>query len=284
MLKTYYRLTKPGIVYGNVLTTVAAFLFAARWHVDALLLVATVAGTALVIASACVCNNYLDRKIDAKMQRTSTRALVLGAVSTKRALIFAAVLLAVGEGLLGAVAGALTALIALFGFFMYVVVYGYAKRAGAWGTLVGSISGSVPIVIGYVAVTGHFDLVAALLFIILAVWQMPHFYAIALYRMEDYRTAGIPVLSVVRGVARTKRSIVWYLFAFVMATSSLTLFGFAGYTYLLVMLVVSLVWLRGALRGYKTQDPVPWGKRVFFHSLIALLVFSCALALAPLLP
>lgn len=284
MLKTYYRVTKPGIVYGNVLTTIAAFLYASHGRIDGLLFGATVVGTALVIASACVSNNYLDRKIDAKMARTSTRALVQGTMSVRSALAFAGVLLVVGESLLGAFAGYPTALVAFFGYVMYVVVYGYAKRTGAWGTLVGSISGSVPIVIGYVAVTGRLDAVAALLFVILALWQMPHFYAIALYRMEDYREAGMPVLPLTHGVRRAKKSILGYIVVFVVATSALTFFGFAGYTYLGVTLIMGLAWLKSALTGFADADSVVWGKRVFFYSLGVLLVFSCALSLALRLP
>jgi protoheme IX farnesyltransferase len=96
MIKTYYRLTKPGIVYGNVFTTLAAYLFASRWHVVPLLFFATLIGLGLVIASACVFNNYLDRDIDRKMARTKDRTLVTGGVSPHNALAYGTLLGLIG--------------------------------------------------------------------------------------------------------------------------------------------------------------------------------------------
>src|ERR1700690_3354562 len=109
MLKKYYQLAKPGIVYGNVFTTIAAFLFASRWHFTLLLFAATVIGIALVIASACVFNNYRDRDIDRKMIRTKDRALVSGAISVKSALAYGAVLGCCGAVLLLVCVNILTA-------------------------------------------------------------------------------------------------------------------------------------------------------------------------------
>jgi protoheme IX farnesyltransferase len=284
MVRAYYELAKPGIVYGNALTTLAAFLYASRWDSAWLVFLPTMVGIMLVIASACVCNNYFDRDIDAKMARTKSRALVTGAISVTSALTYALVLGVTGIGLIFFYVNGLTAAVALFGFLMYVVAYGYAKRAGSWGTLVGSIPGAVPIVVGYTAVVGQIDLAAILLYVSLALWQMPHFYAIALYRREEYAAAGIPVLPIRRGIQRTRRSILAYITAFTILASLLTLFGRAGYTYLAVILVFGIAWFTRASTGFKSADEAAWGKRVFLFSLVVLLAFCFALATAPFLP
>src|SRR5579872_2970145 len=183
--RDYYKLTKPGIVYGNVFTTIAAFLFAIRWRFESFqsieLFLATVFGISFVIGSACVFNNYLDRDIDKRMERTQKRALVTGAISTRSALMYGTILGLVGFILLGVFVNVLTALIALVGFIFYVILYGIAKRGSHWGAVVGSVSGAVPIVVGYTAVTNQLDLTALILFLVLVFWQMPHFYAIAIY-------------------------------------------------------------------------------------------------------
>jgi protoheme IX farnesyltransferase len=284
MLKEYYRLTKPGIVYGNALTTLAAYLFASGFHIRLLLFVATLLGISLVVASACVFNNYLDRAIDRKMARTKDRALAAGTISAASALAYGSLLGLIGFGLLWAHANSLTALIALFGWVMYVFVYGWAKRAGSWGTLVGSIPGAVPIVVGYTAVTGALDATALILFLILVFWQMPHFYAIAIYRESDYAAAGIPVLPIKSGVRATKRAILFFLAAFFVTAPLLTLLGYAGYAYCCIMLVVGAVWLALGIKGFKAPDDIKWARGVFFASLFVLLAFSAALAIAPLLP
>jgi heme o synthase len=284
MIKTYYQLAKPGIVYGNTFTALAAFLFASGWHIYLPLFLAAIVGVALVIASACVFNNYLDRSIDRKMARTQNRALAAGTISTSSALVYASALGVIGFGLLGFFVNALTAFVALAGFIFYVWIYGAAKRTTSWSTVVGSVSGAMPITVGYTAVVGRLDLGALLLFLILVLWQMPHFYAIAIYRLDEYKAALLPVLPAQKGILRTKISIVCYTLVFTVAASLLTFYGYTGYVYLMAILVIGFVWFWIAVKGFSTSDDVRWARGVFRFSLVALVVFSVALACSPLLP
>jgi heme o synthase len=292
-IRNYYQLAKPGIIYGNVITAIAAFIFATHAHIESLstveLFLATIAGIALVIGSACVFNNYLDRKIDAKMARTQNRALVTGAIKARDALLFGAFLGIVGFALLYIYVNELTAGIAGIGFIFYVVIYGLVKRGSHWGALVGSVSGAVPIVVGYTGVTNQFDLTALVLFAILMVWQMPHFYAIAIYRREEYAAAGIPTLVAQKGILETKLHMLSYLLLYVIATSVLFLIHSAGYVYFAGTLISGIIWLGYDLKGFSIpvtniEAENAWARKVFLGSLIALLVFCLILALSPLLP
>jgi protoheme IX farnesyltransferase len=284
LLKAYYALTKPGIIYGNLLTAAAGFLLASRHHVDLWLLLATLAGTSLVIASGCVFNNYIDRDIDKKMARTKKRALVLKTIPAPGALLFAAIIGTAGFLILQVYTNALVVAIGLLGFIDYVILYGYAKRRSVYGTLVGSISGATPVLAGYCAARGHFDGGAAIVFLILATWQMPHFYAIAMYRYEDYKAAGIPVLPVVKGMQAAKTQILAYIIVFIIANSLLTICGYTGYIYLVVMVLLGLVWLGKGLRSFKDNNDSLWGRKMFLFSLIVILSTSAMLSVGARLP
>lgn len=283
-VKEYYELTKPGIVYGNALTVIAGFLLASKGHVNFWLLLATVVGISLVIASACVFNNYIDRDIDKKMSRTKKRALASGLISGSAALVYGTILGVVGFGILALYTNALTVWIGLFATAMYVVVYGIAKRRSPSGTVVGSVSGALPPVIGYVAVTNTLDLGALLLFLILTVWQMPHFYAIAIYRHKEYAAAGIPVLPVKKGMRATKRQIIAYIIGFIIAAMLLNIFHYTGIMYAVVMLALGGVWLVKGLKGLHHNDDVAWAREMFFFSLIVLTVFCILLSVDVFLP
>jgi protoheme IX farnesyltransferase len=284
LIKTYYRLTKPGIIYGNMLTAAAGFLLAAKGHIDGWLLLALLAGMSLIIASACVFNNYIDRGIDRKMARTKRRALVAGTVSGRNALIYAGGLGVIGFAVLGAYTNWLVFAIGVVAFVDYVVLYGIAKRRSVHGTLVGAISGSAPVVAGYCAVTDRFDDGALILFLILACWQMPHFYAIAMYRFKDYMAAGLPVLPVKRGLQAAKLQIILYVIAFIIACASLTLFGYTGYVYLVVVTLAGLSWLWLGLKGFRSADDKRWGRQMFLRSLIVILSLSIMLSVGSVLP
>lgn len=283
MLKTYYQLTKPGIVYGNALSAIGGFFLASRGHPNFALFLAMLVGISFVIASACVVNNYIDREIDAKMPRTKKRALVTGEIKDTTAIIYAAALGAVGVGSL-LFTNLLTLWIALFGFFMYVVVYGYWKRRSSIGTVVGSISGAVPLVVGYCSVAGVFNLGAFILFLIMVCWQMPHFYSIAIYRSKEYAAAHIPVLPLVRGVKRTKVYILIYTALYIIAAAALTIYGYAGITYLVIMLIIGFMWLWRGLAGFKAPDDDRWARKMFGFSLLVLLIFCSSIAIDPWLP
>src|SRR3990167_3514634 len=281
--KKYYYLTKPGIIRGNVITAAAGFLLASKSEFILGTFVAMLVGISLVIASACVLNNYIDRKIDAKMERTKKRALVSGSISVQNAIIFASVL-----GFAGLVSlsftNLLTICLALIGVIFYVVFYGIAKRKTVHGTLVGSVSGAIPISVGYCAASGAFDIGAILLFLVLVFWQMPHFYALAIYSKKDYQAAGIPALPIKKGNHSTKVQIVLYIIAFIIASYTLMVFGYTGYTYLLVMALLGVWWLRMAVQGFSTKNDEMWAEKVFGFSLIVLLAFSIMIAVEILLP
>jgi protoheme IX farnesyltransferase len=277
-MRDYYQLTKPGIIYGNLLTAVAGFMLASRGHIHLLLLLAMATGLAAIIGAACVYNNVIDRDIDKQMARTKTRALPAGRISVRQALIFASGLLVLGVVLLAFGTNLLTLGVALFGAFAYLVLYGFGKRKTVHGTLIGSISGAVPPVVGYLAVSEHFDVAAGLLFIILVSWQMPHFYAIALFRARDYAAAGVPVLPVVAGAAATKKQVLVYIVAFAIASSLLTFQGYTGYLYLGAIVLVSLGWILRGLTTYSKVDDAQWGRLMFKYSLLVLLLWSLLLS------
>ncbi|MBD8705870.1 MULTISPECIES: heme o synthase [Pseudomonas] len=279
-LKHFIQITKPGIIFGNVLSVAGGFFLASKGHVDIGLFLAAVIGTSLVVASGCVFNNCIDRDIDVKMERTKNRVLVQGLVSVKLALIYATVLGVVGVGLLYTKANALAALFAVIGFVIYVGFYSlYLKRRSVHGTLVGSLSGAMPPVIGYVAVSNTFDLAALTLLVMFSLWQMPHSYAIAIFRFNDYRAASIPVLPVKRGIRVAKRHILIYILAFLLATLMLTFGGYAGLNYLAVAAAMGMYWLYMAWTGYKAKDDTVWARKLFVFSIFTITALSVAMSL-----
>ncbi len=284
MIGAYYRLTKPGIIYGNLYTVLAGYLFASQLEISWPVLAAAMLGMALVIAGGCVFNNVLDRDIDAKMERTRTRATVTGAISVPQATAFGSLLALFGLTTLYLWVNPITALVALTGLFFYVVVYGYAKRVTRTHTLIGSIAGAVPITAGYTAAMNALDTAAVLLFFILVLWQMPHFYAIAMYRLREYATAGIPLLPAAVGARTTKIIIAVYIAAFVAAESLLTLLGYTGYTYLAVVLGFGSAWFVRAMRGFTAAEDELWAKQLFFFSITVLLAFCAGISFGGLVP
>lgn len=285
MFKSYYRLTKPGIIYGNLLTALGGFFLASKGDIDPIILLGTAVGTALIIGSACVLNNYFDRAIDARMSRTSRRALVSGEIRPAHAVIFGITIGISGTIVLYTLTNLITLSLGLIGFVSYVFLYTFLKRKTVHGTLIGSIPGATPVAAGYTAVTGNFDIGALILFIILVIWQMPHFYAIAIFRKNDYAAAKIPVLSVVKGTAAAKKQIVLYIYGLVFAVFGLWAYGYAGYTYLLVMTAYTLYWLSKGLRGLRLQqEDIAWSRMMFGLSLLFLLIFSVLLTFDAWLP
>ncbi|MDR5867496.1 heme o synthase [Halomonas koreensis] len=284
--RDFLALTKPGIIGGNAISVLGGFFLAARGEIDPWLLLATLVGLSLVIASGCAYNNVIDRDIDAMMTRTRGRPLVQGRLSVATTLRFATLLGVAGFGLLAAFTNPLTVGLAAFGFAIYVGAYSlWLKRRSEYGTLVGSLSGAMPPVVGYCAVTGRFDVGALTLLVIFCLWQMPHSYAIAIFRLQDYRAARIPVLPVVRGIRTAKHYILGYVLAFVLASLTLSLAGYAGPGYFAVALGMGAYWLYLAMQGYWTSNAERWARRVFGFSILTITALSLMMSVeASLLP
>lgn len=275
MIKQYLLVTKPGIIFGNLVSVIGGFFLASKGSLDLPLFLATITGVSLVIASGCAFNNYIDQDIDRMMERTKNRVLVQGLISPKVTLIYASVLGLIGVVLLDLVANRLAALLAVMGFVVYVGLYSlWLKRKSVYGTLIGSLSGAAPPVIGYCAVSNQFDMAALILLLIFSLWQMPHSYAIAIFRFKDYQSASIPVLPVKYGISVTKNHIFRYILAFAVATLMLTLSGYAGYSYFVVAALISAGWLAMALAGFKTTNDQMWAKKLFIFSIVAITTLS----------
>ena len=283
-IRSYYNLTKPGIIMGNTISNVAGFALAAQSNLDISVFLAAVVGLALIIASACVFNNIIDRDIDSKMKRTKKRGTVTGEIPVVNALAYGAVLGVTGVALLWLFTTIVATAVALIGFVMYVVVYGYAKRKSSIGTIVGSIAGAVPPVVGYTAVTNRMDAAAWILFYILVFWQMPHFYAIAMYRLKEYKAARIPVLPAVKGMASTKITILLYIFAFACTAPLLSVFDYTGISYFVVAVLLGSYWLWIAITGYRKLPDEIWAKRLFGFSLVVLTVLCIMISIERVFP
>lgn len=272
VLKSYLMLTKPGIILGNALTAATGFvLTAAPFNLS--LFLAMLGGLASIIGASCIVNNYIDRMADAKMHRTRFRALARGIVPPQSALLFACCLMMLGAFILAFCTNLLALIVALLGVFVYVVPYSFLKYRTPHVTLIGSIAGAAPPVVGYTSMTGALDSASMILFLTIVLWQMPHFYAIAVYRMQEYAAAGIPVLPLKKGLRATKMQMLYYIVAFTLVASLLTFFDYTSSAFLLIMLICSAGWFLLALKGFNTSNDSRWARQMFIFSLIVINLF-----------
>ncbi|WP_019534456.1 heme o synthase [Paenibacillus ginsengihumi] len=266
--KDFVQLTKPGIVFSNSLAVLGGFWVASKWQIDWALLLYTIVGAALVMGASCVLNNYLDRDFDVKMARTKNRPLPAGKLSPQVVLVYGIMLGILGLALLWFGATPISAMLGLIGMFLYVWVYtAWFKRTSVWSTFVGSFAGAMPPIIGYCAVTPQLDAGALILYSFLFLWQPPHFWALGIRRLEEYRAAGYPLLPVVKGTYITKMSIIRYVVLLVPVSLTLYLFGYVGLVYFFVAAIMGLLWVFLALKGFKAEDEEMWAKKMFIFSV-----------------
>ncbi|MCS6936600.1 MAG: heme o synthase [Candidatus Bipolaricaulota bacterium] len=277
----YLSLTKPRIALLVLVTTAASFWVASKGALSLSLLIATLVGTGLASAAASVFNCVLDREIDARMERTRQRPLAAGRLGVVPAMLFG-VALTLGSFLILALGvNLLAAGLALFAIFFYSVVYTlWLKRTSPWCTEIGGMAGAIPPVIGWAAATGQVEAPALVLFAILFLWQPPHFWALALTRVEEYRRAGLPILPVVKGERVTRRRSLLYALALV--PTSLVLFyplGVVGWGYALGAGLLGVGFLSLSWRSW-AQPSAAHDKKLFFYSMIYLALLFLLVFLA----
>ncbi|ART78581.1 protoheme IX farnesyltransferase [Sutcliffiella horikoshii] len=268
--KDFLALIKIGIVNSNFITTFTGLWLAIYFtqtdgfiaNLDIVLL--TMIGSSLVVAGSCSLNNYIDRDIDHLMSRTKNRPTVTGRMNPKGALYLGLFLTAVGTIIL-AFTTITAAVIGLIGAFTYVVLYTmWSKRRNTLNTVIGSVSGAVPPLIGWAAVDPGLSLIAWILFFIMFVWQIPHFLAIAIRRCEEYRNAGIPMLPVVHGFDITRRQMLVWVACLLPLPFWLFDLG-AGLIVLATLL--NLGWLALSIAGFRMKDGMKWATLMFVYSL-----------------
>jgi heme o synthase len=266
---------KTGIIKSNLIPMFAGLTLALYTYqfslIDKLpeILFATI-GSILIMGAAGAFNNVYDRDIDSVMERTKSRPTVTGEISTKTVLWLASLMTIFGLVAL-ILATPLAAIMGFLGLFFYVVPYTmWTKRRTVYNTEVGSISGAMPPLIGWAAIHPDITHPAILgLFIIMVIWQMPHFYAIAIRKHDEYKAAGVPMLPVVKGARRTYIQTNVYL-VILIASSFLFWSLSAGLTFMALLL--NILWLVLSVFGYRKMDSQKWSKTMFIYSLIHMTV------------
>jgi protoheme IX farnesyltransferase len=239
-------------------------------------LVVSLVATALVVGAANALNMYAERDADAFMRRTRSRPLPSGRLSPEIALAFALLLATLGLNTLGVVAGGPAFALTLLACASYVLVYTPLKRISPVALYVGALPGALPPLIGYASATGTVGQGALWLFLVLFVWQIPHFLAIAIFRAEDYRAAGMAVLPVVKGVPAAKRAVVAWSFVLALVTLLPAWIGVVRPAYLLVAAPAAVLFIALAVSGLQQGASARWARRLFFASMPYLVVVYAA--------
>lgn len=279
--KAYYKLTKPGIVYGNVMHAVAAALFAVAmthnyaWDKVIWMLI----GLGLIVASACVTNCIMDRELDAKMDRTKRRPLPLKHISVRNAATYSTLLLIAGAAVLFIFVNIVALICALVGHLTYTAVYGYAKRHTWTSTMIGTVPGAMPILVGYAAVAPELSTGAWILWVVVLLWQLPHFYALSLFRKDDYAKSGLPLLSVVKPRSVVVQHMGWTSVLYVASTILLVFYSGLPITATIIMAIGALYWAYIILFA-ENQGTDGWAKKVFGVSIYLSMVMIVASVVA----
>ncbi|MET3942428.1 protoheme IX farnesyltransferase [Paenibacillus sp. PvP094] len=268
--KVFFDTIKVGIIKSNLIAMLAGlclalYVFDASFIANIVPIILSVIGSSLIIGAAGVFNNLYDRDIDAIMERTRTRPTVTGQVDTKSGLILGITITVVG-GILLYIASPSAAVFGILGLLLYVFPYTmWTKRTTIYNTEVGSLSGAVPPLIGWAAISpelGHFEIWA--LVVTMLLWQMPHFYGIAIRRFDEYKAAGVPMLPVVKGIRRTYIQTNVYL---VLLLLSSFLFWPLSPLVAIVAFLVSLAWLILSMATFDRNQTKKWSHKMFIFSI-----------------
>ncbi|EOW9526438.1 heme o synthase [Bacillus cytotoxicus] len=236
-------------------------------------------GSILIIGAAGAFNNLYDRDIDSIMERTKNRPTVTGDISSKTVL-WLGILMTISGLVFLALTTYLAAILGFLGLFLYVVPYTmWSKRRTIYNTEIGSVSGAMPPLIGWATIYPDVTHPAIIgLFIIMIIWQMPHFYAIAIRKHKEYEAANVPMLPVVKGIKRTYIQTNVYLVILIIIS---ILLGSLSIGLMLVSLLLSILWLALSIYGYKKMDSEKWAKSLFIFSLFHMtILFSTVIIYA----
>lgn len=261
-------LAKPGILIFALMTTAGAMSLAPG-AVEPSLWLPLFLGTGLIVASANALNMYLERDIDCHMSRTKQRPLPAGRMDPRVALVFGLSTVAISVPLLTFGVNALTGLCGVIAFISYVMLYTPMKQRTTIATIVGSLPGAMPALMGWTAVTGRLDAGGLVIFGVLFFWQIPHFHAISLFRSKEYTRAGLKVLPVETSPELTRLAMVLYTAVQVQLSLMLYPLGVAGLSYMATASLLGAAYFIYSMVGLRNGN-ARWARRFFLFSIVYL--------------
>lgn len=272
--RDYVELCKPRVVLLMLLTVLVGMYLAAPGWINLSLLGSSLLGIGLCAGSAAAINHLVDRRIDAIMHRTKKRPVAHGRVSVQQAAWFAVLMGVAGLAVLIVFVNKLTAVLTFITLIGYAGIYtGYLKRATSQNIVIGGLAGAAPPLLGWTAVTNQLDPQALLLVLIIFTWTPPHFWALAIYRHEEYQHAEIPMLPVTHGIEFTKLNV--YLYTILLLVVSVLPFvvGMCGWFYLMGALALGARFLFWVHKLYRTDKPVVAMQTFRFSIVYLMLLF-----------
>ena len=252
ILRSYYHLCKPNVVFMMLITSLIGSLLATNGsNFNPLLILISLIGIGLCAASAAAINQVVDQKVDANMSRTSERPIPQGEISSSKAISFAIVIGLIGYAILYRYVNALTAYLTIASLIGYAIIYTvFLKRATPQNIVIGGLAGAAPPLLGWSSITGSIDPNALLLVLIIFAWTPPHFWALAIHRKDEYAKENIPMLPVTHGILFTKLQIILYTIIMLLVSLFPYFVMMSGVFYLFSALVLGSIFLWYAFRLY----------------------------------
>ena len=273
----YLELTKPGVQALLFVSCASGMLIGSNFNPPVEVFFFGLIGISFLAASSAVINHFFDQKIDAKMNRTSERPLVIGQISDQQAIIFSVLLYLSGSWMLLLFTNFLTWLLTTLTFIFYGFIYTkYLKFMTSQNIVIGGLAGAMPPLLGWSAITNTIEPNALLLVLIIMVWTPPHFWALAVYRVDDYADADVPMLPVQKGVPFTKQHILLYTFLLLACTMLPYAVQMFGEIYLISAFVLGLIFLFYSFRLYKDESNAS-AMPTFAYSIIYLALLFAAM-------
>ena len=277
LLKSYYQLCKPNVVYMMLICALVGMLLAEDSVSSYSYITISLVGIALCASSAAAINQVIDRRTDASMTRTDQRPLPKGELSPTHASIFAIIIGLAGSLVLDFFVNTLTMVLTIASLIGYAFIYTiYLKRATPQNIVIGGLAGAAPPLLGWSSISNNVDPHALLLVLIIFVWTPPHFWALAIYRKEEYAKESIPMLPVTHGVVFTKLQIVLYTIILFIVSVLPYIVLMSGVIYLFSALILSSLFLYSSIKLYFSSDEVD-AMRTFQFSIYYIFLIFLAL-------
>lgn len=268
--KAYLESSKPRVVLLMIFTSFIGMLLADPLHLNFKILILGNLGIALMSLSAGSINQLLDQRIDSIMQRTKSRPLVSGVLKTKNVVLYASIMAIIGFLILYFYINTLTAWLTFGSLIGYAFIYTiYLKRSTPQNIVIGGAAGATPPLLGWTAMTGQIDLIAVILFLIIFTWTPPHFWALALFRKEEYFAAKIPMLPVTHGEQYTRVHITLYTLMLTIVSFLPFIIQFSSHFYLIGALILNIVFLYYVIKMQVSKNNF-LANKIFNYSIIYL--------------